>query len=125
MDSSLVRRRHLVAELFLTSGGEAKHLLPDFARFHAKINFCSRRMPANPANHLAVHLDTLWIKIPQLAVRAEQLLACQQCRLRKSRAPHAFESGGVAQHAQAQPCDPPPIYRRKSLLEHFLIIRLP
>src|SRR5215471_18786419 len=66
---------HSVAELFFTCGSKAKHLLPYFLRFHAKVNLDRRCRLANPLDHLAIHPDALWLKIAQLTVWAEHLLA--------------------------------------------------
>src|SRR5262245_14281530 len=119
------RRRHLIAKLLFTGRSKTEYLMPHFWRFHAQIDLRRRRRSANPLDHLAVHVDAQRLEITQLAVRTKYLLAGQKLCLRKARAHDPFESRGVAQHAQTQPCNTPPIHSSKSLLDRSLILKLP
>src|SRR5580765_7949137 len=102
-------RRHLITELFFAGRRKAEDLLPDFARLHAKINLDRRRLPANPFDHLSVHLDSQRLEVTHLAVRAEHLLAGQKPALRITLTHHSFKPGRFAQHPEAQPGKPPPV----------------
>src|SRR5688572_12721996 len=75
MNSLLCRRVHLNTEIFFTCRRKTEDLLPNLTRFHAKIDFYRRPSAANPAHHFAVHRDAQRLKVAQLAVRAENLLA--------------------------------------------------
>src|ERR1041384_5117032 len=92
IDRNLVRRRHLIAQLFFAGRRKTKDLLPHFARFHAQIDFHRWRSAANPANHLAVHLYPERLIVSQLAIGTEHLFAGEQSAARKTLAHGPFQA---------------------------------
>src|SRR5581483_4370770 len=102
-------RRHLIAQLFFAGGGKTEDLAPDLGRFHAQVNLHRRRMAANPSHHVSIHRDAQRLKVAQLAVRAEHLLAAQKPALRIALAHPALEPGRLAQNPEAQPGKPAPV----------------
>ena len=87
----------MITKLPFAIWSEAKDLLPNFSGLHAKIDLDCGCGPPNPTEHLTVHVDPQWLKITQLPIGAEYLLAAHKLRLRKPLPDDSFQAQRIAQ----------------------------
>ena len=124
-EKRLTGRRHLIAKLFFAAWDKTENLFPHLFGFHAEIDFDGRGGSANPAEHLTVDVDAHGLKITQLPVRAEHLLAGKKPCLWKAPPDNSFQARCIAQDSHTQPCDSAPIDATESLVEHIFVITFP